>query len=511
MAFMRLINIATYLQKKFGYKVYVFIAIFVYTIIFSTVEILIYRSFRIFTWDLGIFNQALWNTLHGRFLYYTVDIGIYTNTGCFLAAHFSPIILLALPFYAIYPSGETLLIISTFLIAAGAFPVYNIANFFLKDEKASMTVGILYLLYPYLQGITLSGFSPQSFAVTLFLFILQYLIKVDIGKLALAFILGLITHEASAPIIAAIGAYGMVYHRSIKSKGFKVSLFVLATSTLYFFFAQYMRLFFGWTGRPSLWHEWAIVGAESVSELPLKIILNPVGALHALTSDGVAKLLYVILLLLPVLFIPLLDLRGLIPAIPYLLISLFSTYRLYYSLEGHYGAFIIPFIFLSFIQGIIKLRERSRGRFPTLKLVKLSFAVTAIVFTTMLPTVYSQYQVFNLNDEHNSTIRSFISRIPQNASVLTQSNIFPHVSNRPDAYTIAPPTWSYEYIRIDKEILANLSKMNIQFIVLDFKSELPYSSSAYLIYVKFIVPNMDKYNLVVAKDGVILFCINENA
>lgn len=506
---MKLIDIALYLQKKFGYKVYIFIAIFIYTVVFSVVEIMIYQSFKIFTWDLGIFNQAFWNTLNGKFLYYTVEIGVYTKTGCFLATHFSPIILLALPFYAIYPTGESLLIISTLLVAVGALPIYEIANFFLKNEKISATIGVLYLLYPYLQGITLSGFSPQSFAVTIFLFIIYYLIKVDFKKLALALTLGLITHEASAPIIAAIGLYGMIYHRSIKSKGFQVSLIVLVVGIPYFFFANYMRLFFGWTGRPSLWHEWAVVGANSVSELPLKIISNPIGALNALASDWTAKLLYVILLLLPVLFIPLLGLKGLIPAIPYLSISLLSTYRLYYSLEGHYGAFVAPFIFLGFIHGIMKLRERSCERIPTVKLVKFSFIATAIVFATMLPTVYSQYQVFNLNDEHNSIIKSFISRIPQNASVLTQSNIFPHVSNRPDAYTIAPPTWGYEYIRIDKEVLANLSEMNIQYVLLDFKSELPYSSSAILIYTEFIALNMDKYNVVAAKDGVVLFKINK--
>jgi uncharacterized membrane protein len=508
---MKLINAAVHLREKLGYKVYIFIAIFVYTIAFSTAEIMIYQSFRIFTWDLGIFNQAFWNTLHGKFLYYTSEIGVYTKTGCFLAAHFSPTILLALPLYAIYPTGENLLIISTLIVAIGALPIYEIANFFLKNEKAAATIGILYLLHPSLQGVTLSGFSPEPFAVTLFAFILYYLIKVDLKKLALALPLGLMTHEASAPVIAAIGVYGMLQHRSVKSKGFQASLIVLATSIPYFFFAHYMRLFFGWTGRSSLWHEWAVVGANSVSELPLKIILNPIGALNALASDWTAKLLYMILLLLPVLFIPLLGLKGLIPATPYLSISLLSTYRLYYSLEGHYGAFIAPFIFLGFIHGLTKLKGINNMKISVVKLSAFAFLITLIVFATMLPTVYSQYQVFNPNDEHNSIIKSFISRIPQNASVLTQSNIFPHISNRPNAYTIAPPTWSYEYMLVDKEILANLSRQNIEYVLLDFAAEPPYSFAASFIYTEFIFPNIGRYALINAKDGVVLFRLNEHA
>lgn len=500
-------EISRRLRMKLGYKVYILIAILAYTAIFSIVEIMLYRSFRIFTWDLGIFNQAFWNTVHGRLLYYTADIAVYTETGCFLAAHFSPILLLVVPFYAICPSGEILLVISTFVIAIGAFPAYAIANFFLKNEKVAVMLGILYLLYPLMQGVTLSGFSPESFAGTLFLFILYYLVKADFKKLALVFPLGLMVHEASAPIIAFIGIYGVLYHRSIRKKGFQASLIILVTSVPYFFFAQYMRIFFGWTGQPSLWHEWILIGASSTADLPLKIILNPIGALNSLAFDWAAKLLYVTFLLLPVLFLPLLGLRGLIPAIPYLFTGLFSSYRLYYSLEGHYAAFVTPFIFLGFLHGLTKLQRKPRLKTSILKLTTLALLVTVTSLITLLPLIYSQYQVFNVDEKKNNIVRSCISRIPQNASILTQSNIFPHVSSRPDAYTIAPPIWSPEYERIDKKILQNLSKLDVRYVLLDFSSEPSYSSAADLIYTDFIVPNWNRYSLVEAKDGVVLFCL----
>lgn len=460
-----------------------------------------------FTWDLGIFNQAFWNTLHGRFLYYTADINIYTKTGCFLGAHFSPILLLILPFYAIYPTAETLLVISTLAVAIGALPVYETANFLLKNEKVAVMLGISYLLYPALQGVTLSGFSPESFAGTLFLFIVYYLIKADFKKLALVVPLGLMTHEASVPVIAFIAIYGMLYHKSAKNKGFQAALVILAICIPYFFFAQDMRIFFGWTGQPSLWHEWALIGATSTTDLPFKILLNPTGAWEALTFDGAAKLLYITFLLLPALFLPLLSLRELIPAFPYLLISLFSSYRLYYSLEGHYAAFVAPFIFLGFLHGLMRLQRKPRLKISVLKLAKLALLVTVTSLVILLPLIYSQYQVFNVDEENNDVIRSFISRIPQNASVLTQSNIFPHVSSRPDAYTIAPPIWSPEYERIDKEILQNLSKLDVRYVLLDFSSEPAFSSGADLIYTNFIVPNGNRYSLIDAKDGVVLFCL----
>lgn len=495
-----------HLRARLGHRVYILVAILVYTIAFSIAEIILYRSFRIFTWDLGIFNQALWNTLNGRFLYYTVDIGIYTTTGSLLAAHFMPIVLSALPPYAIYQSGETLLVVSTLIVALGALPTYEITKFLLKSEKVALALGLLYLIYPPLLGVTLSGFSAESFAVTLFLFIVYYLVKPNLKKLSLVVALGLLTSEASVPVIAFIGLYGILYHRSSKGKGFRASLVIVASCIPYFFFAHYMRSFLGWTGNPSIWHEWALMGANSASDIPLRILLNPVGAWNSLASDGLAKILYLVVLLLPILFLPLLGLRGVIPAIPFFTISFFSTYRLYYSLEGHYTAFVAPFLLLGLIHAFMRLQRKHRSDVSVLKLSKLVLLTSAISLLLILPMIYSQYQVFTFEKESNNVIRSFILRIPQNASVLTQSNIFPHVSGRPDAYTIAPPIWSPEYERIDKDILRNLDKLNVKYVLLDFSSEPSYASAAILIYTDFIVRNANNYSLVDAKDGVVLFC-----
>jgi len=500
-----------YLRKRFGYKIYVYTAILVYIIIFSTVQIAVYYSFNIYAWDLGIFNQALWNTLHGQLFYYTAE-PFYTRTGCFLGAHFSPILFLVIPVYAIYAKPETLLIVSTFVIAIGAVAAYDIAMFFLKNEKAAVILAVFYLLHPSLLGVTLCGFSLESFAATLFLFIIDYLIKCDFRKLAIVVPLGLMTHEASVPVIAFIGIYGMWhYHKSIKNKGFQASLIILAISVPYFFFAQMMRAYFGWTCIPSLWHEWNLIGANSPIDLPLKIVLNPMGALKALTFDGATKAFYAITLLIPTAFLSLLGLEGLIPAIPYLFITFFSAYPLYYSLGGHYGAFLAPFIFVSLIHGIIRLQKKYRFQYSFLKLAKIVIMVCIISLVVLLPSVYYKYGVFRMNDEHNKIIYKFLAYIPQNASVLTQSNIFPHISSRPNAYTIPPPTWGSQYRQIGKEMLLNLSKNNIEYLLLDFNSDPQYVSAAELIYNAFSLENSTKYELIVPEeDGVQCYMLVDN-
>jgi len=458
----------------------------------------------VFTWDLGIFNQAFWNTLHGRLLYYTAE-PFYTKTGCFLASHFSPLLLAIVPLYAICPRPENLLIISTFVIAIGALPAYEIAKFLLKNEKAAVILGIFYLIYPPLQGVTLCGFSLESFIVTLSLFIVYYLIKVDLKKLALAVSLGLMTHEAAAPVIMFIALYGMAHFKSVKNKGFQASLIILAVSIPYFFFAQNMRYFFGWTGSPSLWNEWSILGAQSPAEVPFKIITNPEGAWLSLMYDGTAKLNYLVILLLPAMFLPLLGLKGLIPAIPYLVISLFSSYPVYYILEGHYAAFVSPFIFLGMLHGVIKLRKWIHLDVSVSKIAKVIIFTCLISLALVSLSTYSKFVTFSTANEHNDVIRRFISRIPKNASVLTTSNIFPHVSDRHDAYTIPSPMWAEQYMNAGRQILLNLSRAEVKYVLLDFRSDPYYSSAAELIYTDFILRNRHKYKLLGNEDGVMLY------
>jgi len=418
---------------------------------------------------------------------------------------------LVTPVYAIYAKPETLLVISTFVVAIGTVAAYDIAMFFLKNEKAALILGISYFLHPSLQGVTLSGFSLEPFAATLFLFIVYYLITCDFRKLALVVPLGLMTHEASVPVIAFIAIYGMWHHKSIRNRGFQAALIILAVSVPYFFFAQMMRTHFGWTGSPSLWHEWRLVGATSPVDLPLKIVLNPMGALEALSYDWATKASYMMTILIPTAFLALLGLEGSIPAIPYLFISLFSAYPLYYSFDGHYGAFLAPFIFISLIHGIVRLQRKPRFRHSVLKLAKIATAGCIISLIALLPSAYYKYEVSGMTSDHNKIVHKFISHIPRNASVLTQSNIFPHVSNRPNAYTIPPPMWGDEYRQIGEEMLLNLRRSNIEYLLLDFNSEAHYVSAAELIYDVFSLENSTKYERIVPEeDGVQCYKLVDN-
>ena len=90
----------------------------------STITILKHNAFLTSGFDLGIFNQAFSTTLFdGKLFYETADLS-FNPGGSFFGVHFSPILFLLLPFYAIYPSVENLLVMQTVILALGAFPIY---------------------------------------------------------------------------------------------------------------------------------------------------------------------------------------------------------------------------------------------------------------------------------------------------------------------------------------------------------------------------------------------------
>ena len=69
--------------------------------------------------DNAILCQAMWNTLHGRFMETSV-----LEAGNHLTFHNSPLMLSVLPFYALWPAPVTVLAVQTLFIALAGYGVY---------------------------------------------------------------------------------------------------------------------------------------------------------------------------------------------------------------------------------------------------------------------------------------------------------------------------------------------------------------------------------------------------
>ena len=76
--------------------------------------------------DIGRYDQAIWGTLHGSFFLNTnTPFNVPMN---YFGMHFRPILLIFLPFYAILPKAEWMILAQSIALSLTAWPIYLLAR-----------------------------------------------------------------------------------------------------------------------------------------------------------------------------------------------------------------------------------------------------------------------------------------------------------------------------------------------------------------------------------------------
>ena len=146
-----------------------------YTVFFSGYTIFMHYAFKTYAWDLGIFTQSMWSTINlGRPFYYTIEAAANPSMN-FMGAHFSPVLLLVVPIYALYQSPLTLLVLQSFVIGLAALPLYWIAERKLQSKLWGLTFAVAFLLHPALHGMNCFDFHVEAFIPLFFFLAFHYL------------------------------------------------------------------------------------------------------------------------------------------------------------------------------------------------------------------------------------------------------------------------------------------------------------------------------------------------
>src|SRR5216684_2099843 len=172
-----------------------------YSLVFSYLSILKNGVYRSYAWDLGIINQALWTTTHNGKLFYTTLEQYVIPSGAFFGTHFSPILFVILPVYALFPSVNTLLIIQSSVLALAAVPIYLLAKNELSNNYVAAFLSCAYLAYPFVQGINWFDFHVESFLPLFFGFSIYYMRKESWKSFLLFILLALTVIEDAAVIV----------------------------------------------------------------------------------------------------------------------------------------------------------------------------------------------------------------------------------------------------------------------------------------------------------------------
>src|SRR4030088_1471892 len=147
-----------------------------YFVLYSILSVLRHVTYHSFGPDLGIFAQVFWNTTQGRFLESTMSLA-QAQPHSYLADHFSPVYLLLLPFYALIPRPETLLVIPPRFRAVGAGLLHLLARLNLGAAVQLLVCVLAYFLFLPIAFINLFDFHELALAVLPLGFAIYFLEK----------------------------------------------------------------------------------------------------------------------------------------------------------------------------------------------------------------------------------------------------------------------------------------------------------------------------------------------
>lgn len=490
-----------------------FIFILAYILFFSLFTVNKHRNYCSFAWDLGIFNQAFWTTTKGMSVFRNTCELYLVKSGSFFGVHFSPILYSLVPFYTISKNPETLLIAQTIVLGIAALPLY----LFTKErvnEKTGLVASLIYLSNPMIHGINAYDFHVQCFIPLLIFSQFYYASKRKWKRFLSVSLFAFMIEEHLLYVLMALCGLMFIwpdrfnlFHREKEKVRRKYLLPILVFGIYWLILSGQFIEFYNPDISPFLraGRHHRILGVDDLLKIPLQILKNPLSALRALSHSIPQKGGYLLQFFGPFLFLSFLSPILAAPALIWLTLSLLSNYEPYYSVGFQYPAYGLPIVFVSFVQGLKKVQIRWKESRLNGNLLRLFFIVNFVNFIIASPISpiqtnfdYIPAYMKPKSETHSSIIRASLARIPTDSSIITQDNIFPHLSSRDDAYAI--PSMYEMDVDIWQDIVDGLLDVNPNYIVVDQITDRHDQYSQLLISIQ-----KKRYDLLEATDGVRVF------
>ena len=384
----------------------------IYALTFSFVTVTRHLTFRTHALDLGYYVQLTWNLAQGH--------GPYVSLPTMHAwgDHLSPIMYLFVPGFSLLPGAIVLLVGQSVVLALGALPVFGIARHRLRDNRPAAAFAILYLLNPSLHGINVRDFHAAALAIPLLLAAIYF---ADTGRPRLflcAVVLTLTCREDAAIPVIGLGAWLALAGRRWLA-GAATSLAALGILAVEI---RWVIPIFRHQPYVHLWRYERF--GHSLGEIALTILTHPLRTLGGLVTGG--RLVYLVAMLAPLGFLPLLGGWDLVGALPALAQNLLSSDPVLFNHRAQYQAFVLPFLILASITGYSAVAARGHRRW-TRGGLGLAF-VLSLVLSSSLANDLAVARWWP-RAEQRAAYR-VLSQVPAGVSVSAQDRYVAHLSLR---------------------------------------------------------------------------------
>ncbi len=444
------------------------IALFI--LLFSFLVLKKYYYFGYNIADLAIFNQTFWNTIHGRWFEETITLNNY------FADHFSPILVLLLPFYALKQSATTLLLIQVVVTAFCAWPLFLIAKRLSNNNLFAVLISVLWLLNPMVHHQLMYEFHFFHLMAFLFFWSFYFYQQNKIKTFFLFYILTLLTREDAAFLFV-----GLSFLFLLEKKSRKIFFSILIFSLLYFIIAILFIKSNSPVGSYKFLNYYNWLGGDNFANIILTWLRNPIDVvMHILSPKSMFILMYFFSFFL---FIPFLAKKYLIiTIIPFLQFIMTNGGLNGAHIYTHYSIIFLTGSYLAYIFGLWKIfNKKINGNLFFIynnKIFFIALFIFSVIFFLFFVSPLFKVIKKSFLPNHNQNRMSFLSDIPSGASVCSDPSFLPELSLREVLYHIdytyygrsAFAEWDFslpevDYIFLDmSQFLITLSDRNSRYL-----------------------------------------------
>ena len=426
-----------------------------------------YKTFLDGTGDLAVYSYNMYFNIHYPNIASGIQFLVYSN-------HISPDVLLILPIYYLYQHSVTLLYIQIILICLSSLLVFYITRELTKNSLLAIMFQIAFLLNPGVTGILNYDFHIEFLLVPTYLLVFYFYMRSNKKLFAVSFIL-LLGAVEEAPLLGltmgmgllAYELYNVKFKWSSVAKAKKLMLYAIficsiLTGLLYYGAIRYLQASYS-TSYQQLPHMLQINGGSEISLIGdlHNFVANPIEFVKSnfsIFSNPIA--LYILILSVLIVFFgfgfftlknPIITLLFLLPWIIGILTwpgnlphFLYQGYQYYsYSLGSTIAAATIG-------AALILEKQLKSGKSTAVQSLFMGLSVVIIALILMLSSLAFAIKPVSFPLSYGEAVPSpmynqtqiypLISLIPQNASLMTNDVISPHLAERKYIEFL----WSYE-------------------------------------------------------------------
>ncbi len=327
-----------------------------YVVIFVAMNWQLYRGLQLPHGDSAMYEEHLWNFLHGK------GFRSYLDQGLFLGEHIQVIHLLLLPLYMLWQSQMLLELCDSAILAAGCIPVFWMGRRHTGRADAGIWLAPAYLLYFPLQyldiGIELKTFRPNALAVPVLLFAIDQLERRRYKTFCGLLLLTLSAQEDYAIALAPLGVWIALRQWQPLDRTdwsrivWRVAIFgtcVAALSVAYLIGTRYAILWFRNWDEIHYARYFAKFG-NTLPEIGKNMLTKPGLLWDSLATPATVG--YLLQILLPVAFLPLFSPGRFAVGGPFLLTLLLNELDGAPEPRHHFHAPLVPIVFWSAAAGL---------------------------------------------------------------------------------------------------------------------------------------------------------------